>query len=312
MRFASPRPMRTSNQTAPQPSLDVLRRLLAELAANIKGQPDVLQRLSAAVRRREHLAVPPRGCRDAFLLAGPTGVGKTETARVLARYLFGPAGFVRFDCSELQTVDSVMALLGDRQGDRGRFGEAHAQGPEGVWLFDEVEKAHPKFPQLFLQMTAAGRVTLANGETLDLARHYLVVTTNLGSGEILDRQHLPFTSLEKRVVRCIQRQLSPELLGRFGAPLVFRPLTRAVQAQITELHLGRMLEWQTTQERRVTCDPAALELILQRGFSRKLGARPLLDTLDELVGNAIVLDRESGGNGSGHLVVDNDSLLLVR
>ncbi len=304
--------MRKTKQPVHKPSLEVLLQLLPELEANIKGQPEVLQRLTAAVLRRELRAIPPRGCRAACLFAGPTGVGKTETARMLCRALFGEDRLVRIDCSEFKTMESVMGLLGDRQGDRGRFGQAHARAAEGVWLFDEVEKAHPEFVHLFLQMTDAGCITLANGETLDLGGLYLIVTSNLGSAEILNRQHLPFTSLEKHVVRCIQRHLRPELLGRFGAPFVFRPLTRAVQAQITELHLGRLLEWQTTEHRRVTCDPAALELILQRGFSRKLGARPLLDTLDELVGNAMVEDLKNRGNGSGQLVVADNRLRLVR
>lgn len=289
-----------------------LQRLQNDLVAEIRGQPQVLSRLAAAVRRREHGTIPPRGCRDNLLFAGTTGVGKTETARVLTRFLFGEERLVRLDCSEFKTLESVMALLGDRQGDRGRFGQAHDRVAHGVWLFDEIEKAHPEFVELFLQMTDAGRITLANGETLDLADLYLVGTTNLGSAEILDRPHLPFTSLEKHVVRAIQRHLRPELLGRFGTPFVFRPLGRAVQAEITELHFGRLLEWQTTQGRRITYVPEALELILQCGFSRKLGARPLLDTLDELVGNAIVENLDCGGNGSGQLVVAGDRLQLLR
>ena len=304
--------MRKTKTPVPQPSHETLRQLLSELEANIKGQPEVLQRLAAAVRRREYDAIPPEGCRGAFLFAGSTGVGKTETAKVLSQHLFGQAGFLRFDCSELKTLDSVMALLGDRQGDRGRLGQAHAQVAAGVWLFDEVEKAHPEFVHLFLQMTSAGCITLANGETLDLSGLYLILTTNLGSAEILDRPHLPFTSLEKRVVRAIQRHLRPELLGRFGAPFVYRPLSRAVQAEIAILHFGRRLQWHATRLRAVTCDPAALEFMLQRGFSRRLGARPLLQAIDELVGNAIVQDRDAGGTGNGHLVLVENALHLAR
>ena len=304
--------MRKTKLSVHQPSRDVLRQLFPELAANIKGQPEVLERLARAVLRREHRTIPPRGCRDAFFFAGPTGVGKTETAKVLATHLFGKKQFVRFNCSEFKTPENVMMLLGDRQGDRGRLGEAHAQVPDGVWLFDEVEKADPEFVHLFLQMTADGCITLASGETLDLAGLYLILTSNLGSAAILDCPHLPFTSLEKRVVRAIQRHLSPELLGRFGAPFVFRPLSRAVQSEITELHLGRLLGWQTTEQRCVTCEPTVLEFILQRGFSRKLGARPLLDTLDEFVGDAIAADADQGGTGSGHLVVEKEHLQLVR
>jgi ATP-dependent Clp protease ATP-binding subunit ClpB len=268
---------------------------LPELEANIKGQREALRRLVSAALRREYWTIPPRGCRDAFFLAGPTGVGKTEAAVVLSRHLFGDKRLVRFDSSEFKTVERVMALLDDPHRHRGRFGQAHARVAEGVWLFDEIEKGHGEFVDLFLQMLDEGRITLANGEVLDLSGVYIVVTSNLGSAAILGCENLPFTSLEEHVVRAIQNHLRPELLGRFGAPFVFRPLSRPVQLEITELHLGRLLEWQTTQGRHVTCDPGVAEFVLQRGFSRTLGARPLLDTLNELVGDAIVTDLEHGG-----------------
>lgn len=112
-----------------------------------------------------------------------------------------------------------------------------------MWLLDEIEKAHPEFVHLLLQMTDAGRLTLANGETLDLSRIYIVVTSNLGSAEILGREHLPFASLEKHVVRCIRRHLRPELLARFGKPYVFRPLPREIQAEIAAEHLTELMRW---------------------------------------------------------------------
>lgn len=281
-----------------------------ELAKSICGQDEVLLRLSQAVCRIELSAVPSRGCSAAFFFAGPTGVGKTETAKTLAKLIFGPDRIVRFDCSEFKTLESVAALLGDRAGDRGRFGQAYAQVPEGVWLFDEIEKAHAELVHLFLQMTEPGHLTLANGEMLDFRPIYIVVTSNLGSAEILGREHLPFASLEKHVVRCIQKHLRPELLGRFGRPFVFRPLTREVQAQIVELHFDELKRWEVNKGRIITYGPEVVRFILQRGFSPRLGARPLLDTLYELVGNAIVENLQAGGNGSGRLVVDGNRLRL--
>lgn len=293
----------------PRPAWD---QLLAHLTGRICGQPEVLARLAAAVRRVELQTVPRRGCRGGFFFAGPTGVGKTATALALAEFIFGPRRLVRFDCSEFKTLESVTALLGDREQDRGRFGQAHAQVAEGVWLFDEIEKAHAEFVHLFLQMTDAGRLTLANGETLDLGGLYLILTSNLGSAEILGREHLPFTSLERHVVGRIQGHLRPELLGRFGAPFVFRPLTRAVQAEIAALHLVNLLGWQEREKgRRLEADETVVQFLLQVGFSARLGARPLLDALHEQVGNAIVENLLSGGNGSGRLVVGDGRLKLL-
>ncbi len=160
-------------------------------------------------------------------------------------------------------------------------------------------------------MTDAGRLTLANGETLDLSRIYIVVTSNLGSAEILGREHLPFASLEKHVVRCIQRHLRPELLARFKRPFVFRPLTREVQAEIAAERLKDLMAWEGAQGRRITYDDAVVRFVLQRGFSPRLGARPLLDTLHELVGNAIAVSLLDGGRGEGRLVIEGPQLRLT-
>lgn len=303
--------MRKDKTLKPNVPGQILAQLPAVMAASIIGQPEVLQRLAAAVKRREYDACLPKGCREAFFFAGPTGVGKTETTRVLARHLFKTDCFVRFDCSEFKTPESVMALLGDRQGDPGRFSREYDRVPEGVWLFDEVEKAHRDLVQLFLQMTDAGRITPANGQTLDFSRIYIVVTSNLGSAEIIGREHLPFVSLEQHVVRSVKKHLRPELLARFDRPYVFRPLSRDVQSRIVTLHFGRLLDRQRQLGRFITTCPRAHELVLQKGFARDLGARPLLQTLNELVGNAIVAALEQGGTGSGHLMVSGNHLQLV-
>lgn len=293
------------------PDTERLAALSAGLNHRIRGQAEVLERLVEAVVRRELNTAPQTGCREAFFFAGPTGVGKTETARLLAAGLFGDRALVRFDCSEYKTLESVAALLGNRAGDPGRFGQAYASVRAGVWLFDEIEKSHPEFVHLFLQMTEAGRLTLASGETLDLSRLYIVVTSNLGSAEIIGREHLPFASLEKHVVRCIQRHLRPELLARFKRPFVFRPLSREVQAEIAEQRVRQLVAWHLAQGRRIAYDNAIVQFVLQRGFSPRLGARPLLDTIHELVGNAISEDLLAGGCGEGRLVIAGQKLRLM-
>ena len=288
-----------------------LSMLEQQLNHQIRGQTAVLQRVNKAVLRRELQTFPQEGCRDAFFFAGPTGVGKTETARILSQFVFGLGKIIRFDCSEFKTLESIAALLGNRMGDQGRFSQAHVKVSEGVWLFDEVEKAHPEFVHLFLQMVSAARLTVANGETLDLSRIYIIVTSNLGSAEIIGREHLPFASLERHVIRCIQRHLRPELLARFGTPFVFRPLTREVQFQIVEFHMARLLGWLLVTGRSVSSSPEVVQYIFQHGFSSRLGARPLLKAIYELVGDALVENMMSGGSGSGQLVIASNKLRLV-
>jgi ATP-dependent Clp protease ATP-binding subunit ClpA len=168
--------------------IKTLSALEQALHQRIYGQQEVLSRLFRAIKRRELKTVPQRGPRGAFFFAGPTGVGKTEAAKTVAEVLFGAACFLRIDCSEYKTLASAEGLLGNRAGDRGRLGQAHDQAPSGVWLWDEIEKAHPELVQLFLQMADEGRVTLACGETLDLRNIYLIVTSNLGSAEIIGRR----------------------------------------------------------------------------------------------------------------------------
>jgi ATP-dependent Clp protease ATP-binding subunit ClpA len=304
--------MNTTSPPRCQPDIRRLAELSQTLTRRIRGQDEILDRLVEEIVRRELNTVPQTGCRGALFFAGPTGVGKTETARLLAATLFGSEAFVRFDCSEFKTLGSIAGLLGDRAGDPGRFGQAYASVPAGVWLFDEIEKAHAEFVHLFLQMTDAGRLTLASGETLDLSRIYIVVTSNLGSAEILGREHLPFASLEKHVVRCIRRHLRPELLARFGKPYVFRPLTREVQAEIADEQLTGLMRWQREQGRCITFDESIVRFVLQRGFSPELGARPLLATIRELVGNAVGESLLSGGSGEGRLVIEGTQLRLVR
>ena len=288
-----------------------LRRLHENLSRRIRGQPEIIGRLVRKLLRRELNAVPQRGSRGNFILVGPTGTGKTELALAVSELLFGPGGLARLDCSEVKTVESVMALLGDRDSGRGRFAQLHAEVPAGVWLVDEIEKSHPEFAQLFLQMTATGRITLANGAALDLRRIYIFVTSNLGGAEILGREHLPFVTLEKYVTRCVRRHLRPELVARFGAPLVFRPLNRGVQTEIAATKLDELIDWNRQQGREISCEDGVVRLLVQRGFSPELGARPLLDTIEELAGDAIVEQLLAGGHGHGRLAT-NGTLLRLK
>lgn len=291
-----------------------LQELEKKLSERIRGQAEALTCLIQAIRRRELDTVPQHGPRGCYVFAGPTGVGKTETARIVAETLCGPETFLRIDCSEYKSLDGLTALLGDPAGHRGRLGRACDRGREGVWLWDEIEKAHPELVQLFLQMADAGRLTLACGETLDLGGVYLILTTNLGSAEIIGREHLTFTSLERHVLQSLEHFLSPELVGRFtryAKPMVFRPLTKPVQTEITERWLNNLLEWHGAKGWRIEVHPDVLSFLVYRGFSKRLGARVLIGFIEEQVGNAIAACLMAGQQPHGILVVDGDRLKLV-
>lgn len=297
--------MSRSHKTA---DVERLKSLGPELKRRICGQADVLDRIAAAAVRREMGAVPALGRERCMVFAGPTGVGKTETAKNLAQLVFGEGAFYRFDCGEFRTVEAVSNLLGDRHGDRGRFGEALTTVPKGVWLFDELEKANPEFLPLLMAMTDAGRLTLANGETLDLQPLYLIATTNLGSAEIVGRQNLSFVTLEKHVLRCIQRHFRPELVARFLPAFVFWPLNPDSMRRIVLLHLKDCLAWHATQGRLLTAGSEVVDFLCVVGFSSKLGARPLVDAIYQHIGDAVVRNRMSGRPESGRMVVVGNHL----
>jgi ATP-dependent Clp protease ATP-binding subunit ClpA len=302
--------MKRSKASAPITEAQ-LNQLPDVLHQRIRGQKEVIQRAVDVVQRRETEVVPQRGARGTMILAGPTGVGKTLLALTLAQGLFGPDRLVRIDCSEFKTLNSYEGLFGNRTGDEGRFGQAYAKVPEGIWLFDEIEKAHPDFVHLFLQGADAARLTLANGKMLSLERIYLLLTTNVGSSGMVGREHLPFASLENHVSRTIENWLRPELLGRFGRPFVFRPLDREAQQQITQDRVAEIVQWNRVRGREITVHPNVIPFLACRGFSRRLGARPLQQTIEELVGNAIKSALLRGETGSGTLILSGDQLLLV-
>jgi len=302
--------MLSRTKVSPVVDRSLLEAIGPELKCRICGQSDVLDRLIAAVLRRETGAVPRLGRERCLVFAGPTGVGKTATAQSLAELVFGQGCFYRFDCGEFRTVESVAELLGSRDGDRGRFGQAFSAVPRGVWLLDELEKANPEFLPLLMAMTDAARLTLANGETLDLSKIYLIATTNLGSAEILGRHHLPFATLEKHVVRCIHRHFRPELVARFLPAFVFRPLDPDTRVRIVALHLRRFLDWHASQGRIIEAGPEVLRFLVHVGYSSQLGARPLVDAIHQYVGDAVVRNLMAGGSGSGRLIVVGNRLEL--
>ena len=288
------------------------RDLGPSLAKSVLGQSEVLDGIANAVDRQEWEMAPPRGSRAAFLFVGPTGVGKTETSLALAKALYGEGHFVRIDASEFSQPESLTVALGDGAGLKGRLATAYDKVPAGIWLFDEIEKGCSEFKDLLLQITDAGRLTVASGRVLDFTQIYIIATSNLGTREILEKPHLRFTSLENHVLTCLEAWLRPELLARFESPFVFRPLDWDVQKEIVRKRLDELAAWHRERhERQLTFDEAAIDHLIAVGFSRRYGARQLIRTIDRLVGNAIVQDLRIGRLGNGLLVPDGETLRVV-
>ena len=176
--------------------------------------------------------------RPYVVLAGLTGTGKTELVLLAARYLFGEDRVRRFDLSEYQRTDAVERLLGADASDAGAVGRAAVGATPRVWLFDELEKAHPKVLDLFIQMLEPGHITLASGEVVSLKNDYIAFTSNIGASEAMRMARSGMASIEQAVLRRVAEALRPEILARVPDKLVFARLAPDVQREIAGLHLA--------------------------------------------------------------------------
>ena len=228
------------NKTIIEPEkTERLRQLADVLQMEIRGQRHIIPRVVSVLQRGElglSKAGRPRG---SFLFLGPTGVGKTELTQVFTGNLFGMEKLVRYDMSEFQTQESLGLLLGSRPGEKGFLGAAYERTKTGTLLFDEVEKAHPRIMDVFLQMLDAARVTIATGETLDLSGFYIVMTSNIGSAELMTLQHSAESTLERHVLSRAQQSLRPEIFARITEKLVFHRLSYEHQLEIAAKFLEK-------------------------------------------------------------------------
>ncbi len=247
----------------------------------------MLPRVASVLQRGELGLAPLSRPRGSFLFLGPTGVGKTELTIAFTRYLAGADKLFRFDMSEFQTQDSLGLLLGGKLGEIGLLGLAVAKSATGTLLFDEIEKAHPRVLDVFLQVLDAARVTMANGEALDLSGFYIVFTSNIGSAEILNLQHSSFTTMERHVLAKAQRSLRPEFYARITEKIVFNRLSYDVQIDIARLHIGRELASLREKGFDLLAGEQIVSFLIQRGFHPRLGARPLRDAVEKYLRGAV-------------------------
>jgi ATP-dependent Clp protease ATP-binding subunit ClpB len=289
-----------------------LRNLAKILHTEIRGQNQVLPRVVSVVQRGEFGLTKPGRPRGSFLLLGPTGVGKTETVVVLTRQIFGAEKLFRFDMSEFQTQESLGLLLGAKLGETGYLGAMRERAAEGSLLFDEAEKAHPRVLDIMLQLLDAARITVATGQTLDFSGFYVWLTSNIGSAELMSLQHSNDATLERHVLSRAQQTLRPEIFARINEKLVFNRLSYEHQLEIAEKFLSREVEFLTSRGHKLELDKTVLPFLVRKGFHPKLGARPMRDATEKLVGDAVAGALLQNGRAEGRLMADaaNDCLKI--
>ncbi len=273
-----------------------LVRLEALLGGRVIGQDEALAAVSNAVRRsRAGLQDPDRPV-GSFIFLGPTGVGKTETARALAEFLFDDErAMVRLDMSEYMEKHAVSRLLGAPPGyvgydEGGQLTEAVRRRPHAVILFDEIEKAHSDIFNVLLQILDDGRLTDAQGRTVDFRNAVIIMTSNLGSHYILRHAGTdPWEEVEATVTGELRRHFRPEFLNRVDDIVLFRPLDRASIRAIVDLQLARVQALASELGITLEVSPEVRELLAKEGYEPAFGARPLRRVIQRLVQDPLAM-----------------------
>ena len=273
-----------------------LTRLEALLGQRVIGQDPALSAVANAVRRARAGLQDPNRPIGSFLFLGPTGVGKTETARALAEFLFDDErAMVRIDMSEYMERHAVARLIGAPPGyvgfeEGGQLTEAVRRRPHAVVLFDEIEKAHPEVFNTFLQILDDGRLTDSQGRTVDFRNTIIIMTSNIGSPDILARAGTDdWAEVEATVTRQVKEHFRPEFLNRIDDTIVFRPLGHPELLRIVDLQLERVSALALERDIRLEISDEAKAFIAQEGYEPAFGARPLKRAVQRLVQDPLAL-----------------------
>ncbi|MBO0721962.1 MAG: AAA family ATPase, partial [Blastocatellia bacterium] len=276
-----------------------LVRMEERLGMRVIGQDDALIAVANAVRRARAGLQDPKRPIGSFIFLGPTGVGKTETARALAEFLFDDEhAMVRLDMSEYMEKHSVARLIGAPPGyigyeEGGYLTEAVRRRPYAVVLFDEIEKAHPDVFNVLLQILDDGRLTDGKGRTVDFKNTVIIMTSNIGSREIQDKAG-DEKVMRSRVMEQLRGSFKPEFLNRVDDVIIFKRLGMEQLKQIIKIQLESLRRTLEDRKINLVLDPSAEELLAQDGFDPVYGARPLKRAIQSLIQNPLAMKLLAG------------------
>ncbi len=308
-----------------------LMRMEEELHKRVIGQHAAVEVISKAIRRSRAGLKDPKRPTGSFIFLGPSGVGKTELARTLAEFLFGDEEtMIRIDMSEYMEKHAVSRLVGSPPGyigydEGGQLTEAVRRKPYSVLLLDEIEKAHPDVFNILLQILDDGRLTDAQGRTVDFRHTIVIMTSNIGASEIAKNFQIGFSTIDdetgvsydemkSRIMGELKRVFRPEFINRIDDVIVFHKLAKTEIKEIVDLLLRRIRESMAERELQLELSDNAKDLLVEKGWDPAMGARPLKraiqryieDPLADFVlrsqvpeGSTVLIDRDEAPAGTG-------------
>ncbi len=297
-----------------------LLRMEEEIHRRIIGQDEPISTIAKAVRRARAGLKDPRRPIGSFIFLGPTGVGKTESAKALAEFMFGSEdALVKLDMSEFMERHAVARLVGAPPGyvgydDGGQLTEAVRRRPYSVILFDEIEKAHPEAFNILLQILEDGHLSDAKGRRVDFRNTIILMTSNVAAEHLMREMSIGFKlsddeaknaeeeyqKMKEKVLDQLKRTFRPEFLNRIDAIVVFRALTREQIREIVELMLSQVQERLDEHEVKLEATDEAKELLAKQGYDPHFGARPLRRVIQTMIedplSEAILAGEFKGGD----------------
>jgi ATP-dependent Clp protease ATP-binding subunit ClpB len=265
----------------------------AVLHERVVGQDEAVRLVSEAIRRSRAGLADPNRPYGSFLFLGPTGVGKTELTKALARFLFDSDNhLVRIDMSEFMEKHSVARLIGAPPGyvgyeEGGYLTEAVRRKPYSVILLDEVEKAHPDVFNVLLQVLDDGRLTDGQGRTVDFRNTVIIMTSNIGSQHIQNLADQPYDVVKEVIRDELKTAFRPEFLNRIDEIVVFHGLDATHIEPIARIQLKRLAERLAQQDMRLEVSDAAVQELARAGYDPVFGARPLKRAIQQHVENPV-------------------------